>query len=1324
MARTEDRTDGITIRIGVDIGGTFTDIVGLCSDGTVAVEKLLSSVDDYSRSISQGIDALLKRLGLKPGAVSEIVHATTVATNAILEARGARTALITTLGFRDVLDMRRQRRPDMYSLDWTKPTPIVERYLRYEVDERVDGAGKVVRPLDMAGVDAVIDRLKAENVESIAVCLLNAFVNMAHEQQIAKRLRERLPGIPVSLSCVVSPEAKEYERTSTTCINAYVQPVMQRYLGSLRERLQAMGISAPLLTMQSNGGILNAAMAAAKPVSLVESGPAAGVIGGVELARRLGGIKAVTFDMGGTTAKAALIEDGEASQIGNLEVGGGLSSFSRLTAGGGYTISTPSIDVAEIGIGGGSIAWLDESGTIHVGPHSAGASPGPACYGLGGDRPTVTDANLVLGFINDEYLVGGDLKVDRAAAEQAIARTIAGPLGIGVEEAAHGIIAVANSTMTRVIRAISSERGRDPRDAALICFGGNGAVHAAELARMLDMTRIVVPQTPGVFSAYGLLHTDIEHSYSHSCFGRLDETRRPVIEAAVAELVRTAEADFAASGYGRTDIEWVIDADLQYKGQGSTLKIRLGEGEAAVRSLASIEAGFHDEHQKTFGYCARSEPVEIVTVRVAGRIRRKDDSGASRLQRAAEPDRKRLRNAYFSPELGFLSTPILRREDIGVSAIRGPAIIEQYDTTIVVPPGASVALDASGSIVIELAQAARTAAATDARFDAATRELVRHALEALADEMALTLIRTCRSHHVKHTGDFSTALADAEGRILAQGMTIPLHLGAMPDAVAELLRRFGNDICEGDVFMMNDPFGGGMHLPDIFIMKPIFHDGRMVAIASSVVHHLDIGGNTAGGNSPLNTETFAEGIRMPMLKLYDKGRLNEGAYGILLANVRVPDKVEGDLQAQLSACRRGEEDYLRLVGRYGLADLQRYQGQLLDASETLARQTIAAMPDGEYEFEDFLDGDGIGPDPIRIKVRVQIAGDEATVDCTGSAPQVAGALNSTLSATKSTAYLAFRCLMPAHTATNAGYMRPISVIAPAGTVLNGVSPAAGAARAITAYRLMDALFGALGKIVPGRVMAAGDGGSLLHAFSGRTGEGRPFIFVDMLRGSWGARQGGDGLDGTSLALANASSVPAEIIDVDGLLRLEYWGYVPDSCGAGEFRGGMAVMREYRFLAPAGKLQYRSERRKFKPYGLAGGENGTPSFVMLDPFGEQKLLPDKGEISLVEGTLIRVCQSGGGGYGDPFRRDPEHVRRDVRDGLVGIAAAREKYGVAIDAASGEVDAAATATLRSAVRGGGKPAGEAARVEPVTPADLDALVRKSAQLREGWVRAPQE
>ncbi len=1303
----------LSIRIGVDIGGTFTDLVGVRSDGVLYVEKVLSSTDDYSRSIVKGIGLILGRAHLPASAVTEIVHATTVATNAILEGRGARTGLITTAGFRDVLDMRRHRRPDMYSLDWVKPPVLVERYLRREVGERIDAHGAVIRPLDEASVHAAIDRLLAEGVESFAVCLINAFANPAHEQRVAEILRARVPDASVSLSSDVLPEVKEYERTSTTCVNAYVRPVMQRYLASLSARLAEMGVVAPLLTMQSNGGIISAAIAGERPVSIIESGPAAGVIGGVATAGHAGERKAITFDMGGTTAKAALIENGNASRIGSLEVGAGLSSFSRLTSGGGYTIGTPSIDVAEIGVGGGSIAWLDEARSIRVGPRSAGANPGPVCYGLGGTEPTVTDANLILGHLNQTHLVGGALPVDVEAARAAIGRVIAGPLGISIEDAAYGIVAVANAGMIRVIRAISSERGEDPRDAALISFGGNGPVHAVELARLLGMRKVIVAATPGVFSAYGLLHTPIEHSYSKSTYCALDEASRAAIAATLAELVAMAGRDMRDAGYGEVRVAYRVDGDLQYRGQGSTISIRIAEGEPAIGDLAAVLERFHAEHRRSFGYSMPAEAVELVTLRLSARVERDEAAVPEgyRLDRPQDLRRTTTRRVYFGPATGHLDAPVLRREDLGHTALPGPAIVEQYDTTIVVPPGAAIRRDGD-TVIIDIAAEAGLAL-DDERFDGVTRELVRHGLETLADEMALTLIRTCRSHHVKHTGDFSTALADAKGRLLAQGMTIPLHLGAMPDVIEAVIARYEGDIEEGDIFIMNDPFGGGMHLPDIFLVKPVFAEGQLLAFTAAIVHHLDIGGNTAGGNSPLNTETFAEGLRIPVLKLVRRGVPDPSILPILLANVRVPDKVRSDIEAQISACERGARDYGALVARYGAANLKRYEGQLLDASEAIARETIRAIPDGSYVFEDFLDDDGISDEPIRIAVKITISGDEALVDCTGSAPQVRGALNATLSATKSTAYLAFRCLMPPHAATNAGYMRPITVIAPEGTVLNGTSPAAGAARAITTYRLMDALFGALGKALPGRIMAAGDGGSLLHTFSGRSANGRPFIFVDMLRGSWGARPMADGLDGTSLALANASAVPAEVVDLEGIVRLEHWSYVPDTCGAGRYRGGMGVMREYRFLADAGKLQYRSERRKFLPYGMEGGEPGTPSFVLLDPYGQAQLLPGKGEVTLRKGMVIRVCQSGGGGYGSPLDRDPEAVGRDVRDELVSVEAAREIYGVALRSASGEVDPAGTATLRAAKRQGTAPT-EETRVIPASSADLDGIVEKAARV----------
>lgn len=1273
-----------SIRIGVDIGGTFTDIVARKDDGSVFIEKVLSSVQDYSEAIVEGVTRILKRAQVQPQDVQEVVHGTTVATNAILERKGAHTGLVTTHGFRDVLDVRNSRRPEMYNIEWKKPPALVGRYLRLEVDERLDAEGAEVRPLNLASVERAIDKLRKNEVESVAVCLINSFVNPAHERKVGEMIRKALPNVSVSLSCEVLPEAKEYERTSTTVINAYVRPVVERYLTRLTDRLASESIKAPLLTMQSNGGIASAKSAVERPINIVESGPAAGVMGAVALGKRGGHLKVITFDMGGTTAKAALVENGEIRLTSDLEVGAGLSAVSRLNKGGGYALSTPSVDVAEVGVGGGSIAWLDEGNAIRVGPQSSGAKPGPACYGLGGDKPTVTDANLVLGYLNQGALVGGALKVDVERARAVIDQDIATPLGVAVEEAAYGIIAVANSGMTRAIRSISTERGRDPRDAVLVAFGGNGPVHACELARTLGMGKVVVPPAPGVFSAFGLLDTSIEHSYSRTHMKVLDAESIDTLNAALAEIRASAEADIASAGYGQVDVQWLCGADVRYHGQASQLAVALGSASVDAASLARIRADFEAEHQLTFGYTSPEEGLETVNLRLTARVARSLEAGGRHTKlvesRSAGGSARR---AYFGPQVGWVETPVMTRSALSERAITGPVIIEQYDSTVILPPNACARLDEQGNIFIEL-EAVQTAQLVDARYDPVTREIVRHGLEALADEMALTLVRTCRSGHVKHSGDFSTAIADANGQLLAQGLTLPFHLGALPDALEAILTKYRGNIFDGDVFVLNDPFGGGMHLPDVFIIKPVFAKGQLAALAAAIVHQVDIGGRTAGGNSTLNTEIYAEGLRLPLMKLHERGKANEGIFDILRANVRVPTKVIGDIRAQFAACLSGEREYLALVKRYGLDNLRRYQEQLLDGSEAIARDTIASIPDGTYEFQDFLDGDSIDPDPVPLHVTVTVAGAEIEVDCSKSSPQVRGAINSTLSVTKSMAYTALRCLMPAHTSTNSGYMRPIRVLATPGSVLNGVLPAAGAGRAATAYRLMDVIFGALAQALPDRVMSAGDGSPIIFGIGGYDRERRPFVFVDLMRGSWGARPHADGLDGTSLAVSTGSSVPAEVVALEHPVQLDFCGYVPDSCGAGKYRGGMAMMREYRLLADEATLQYRSERRKYRPYGLQGGQPGSASIVLWNPDGECRLLPEKGEIRMRRGDVIRFCQASGGGYGDPLERDPEQVAIDVRDELVSAATARDVYGVISDPDSGKLNVAQTRALRDKLR----------------------------------------
>ena len=450
-------------RVGVDIGGTFTDVVFLGSDGTVLAKKIASTPEDYSRAVLDGVAGGIAELSIAADEVSEVSHGFTVATNAIIEQKGASTALITTEGFRDILELRRNRVPRLYDLYYQKPPTLVKRQLRLEVRERLNFKGEVLRPLETADVDRAVDRVIAEQVESVAVCLLHSYANPDHERYIAKVLRERAPHLNLTLSSELLPEMKEYERTSTTVINCYVRPVVERYLSRLTDGLQSMGIGVPLTVMQSNGGLATSSIAMEKPVYCIESGPAAGVVGAYHLGDRLGVSNLMTLDMGGTTAKASIIEDGELLQAPEYEVGGDISVGHRLLRGSGHILRVPSIDLAEVGAGGGSIASVDISGSLRVGPLSSGAVPGPACYRLGGQEATVTDADVLLGYLNPQHLLGGDFTIDRELARDAVSRNVALPLGLSEVEAAHGIHLLVNSNMSRALRAVSSERGRDPR---------------------------------------------------------------------------------------------------------------------------------------------------------------------------------------------------------------------------------------------------------------------------------------------------------------------------------------------------------------------------------------------------------------------------------------------------------------------------------------------------------------------------------------------------------------------------------------------------------------------------------------------------------------------------------------------------------------------------------------------------------------------------------------------------------------------------------------------------------------------------------------------
>ncbi len=605
-------------RVGVDIGGTFTDIVFLADDGTVLARKVASTPDDYSRGVLEGVRGGVDELGILPSAVSEISHGFTVATNAIIENKGANTALITTEGFRDILELRRNRVPRLYDLNYEKPPSLVKRQLRLEVRERLNYKGEVLRPLEIADVDRAIEKIAQEGVESVAVCLLHSYANPEHEQYIARALRERVPQVNLTLSSELLPEMKEYERTSTTVINGYVRPVVERYLGLLTEGLRDMGITVPLSIMQSNGGLATSRIAMEKPVYCIESGPAAGVVGAYHLGDRLGVENLMTLDMGGTTAKACIIENGEILQAPESEVGGDISVGHRLLRGSGHILRVPAIDLAEVGAGGGSIASVDSSGSIRVGPQSSGAVPGPACYRLGGRDATVTDADVLLGYLNPEHLLGGDFPIDRELAREAVTRNMALPLGLSEVDAAHGIHLLVNSNMARALRAVSSERGRDPRRFVLFSFGGSGPVHAAGLAEMLDITRLVVPPFPGVFSSFGLLVANVEHHFVQTYFKTFDQLDLAEFSGIMERLWNEGRSQLHTEGFDDSAQEITTQVDMKYVGQVSELSVSMPTERITPQTLIDLGEAYDREHLQTFGYHTDA-PYQLVNVRVIAR---------------------------------------------------------------------------------------------------------------------------------------------------------------------------------------------------------------------------------------------------------------------------------------------------------------------------------------------------------------------------------------------------------------------------------------------------------------------------------------------------------------------------------------------------------------------------------------------------------------------------------------------------------------------------------------------------------------------------------
>jgi len=686
-------------RIGVDVGGTFTDVVLALPSGRIVVNKTTTTPQDPGEGVAAGIVAVIAEAGLDPRQVSEIVHGTTVASNTILQKTGARTGLLTTQGFRDVLEIGRIRTPGMFDMSWRKPDPLVPRRWRLEARERIAADGSIVIPLDETSVRDAAAFFVTEGVEAVAICFINSYAYDAHERRAASLLRAAAPHLLVTASCEVLPEIKEYERTSTAVVNAYLLPAMRGYLSRLQQRLSAIGITAPVQVMASNGGMIGLAAARERPVFAVGSGPAGGVAGAARLGASIGAPDLIVFDMGGTTAKAAIIEGGQPSLVTEYEFRDGISTPSRFVKGAGYMLKVPAIDIAEVGSGGGSIARIDQGGLLVVGPQSAGGVPGPACYGRGNTEPTVTDANMVLGYLNPTALAGGSLRVDAALSRAAIAMHIAGPLKLSVEEAAHGIRQIANVNMARAIRAVTVERGKDPRDLALMAFGGGGPLHAVDVARLLGIRRVLISPVAGVFSAAGMLAAEAVHEFVHPLLIPLGQVTLAQLDAAQEGLTRAGHAALGHEGYASAAVELRFAADLRYAGQSSQLTVPL-------RNFAAdtLHASFERLYGETFGYTTPGEAVELVNLRLSaiGRADGRIDFPSLSLDARALAGATGERLVSFARGAAPVPTRLLPRAALENGPVQGPAILESYDTTIIVPPGCTASAAGSGTVSIDM----------------------------------------------------------------------------------------------------------------------------------------------------------------------------------------------------------------------------------------------------------------------------------------------------------------------------------------------------------------------------------------------------------------------------------------------------------------------------------------------------------------------------------------------------------------------------------------------------------------------------------------------
>ena len=1229
---------------------------------------------------------------------------------AILEQDGCTTGMITTEGYRDVVHIGRHQRPENYSILQEVPWQdrvLVKRRNRLTVKERVaPPTGEVVEELDEEGVRAAARELKKKGVDSIAICFLFSYLNSEHEMRAAEIVKEEYPEAFITTSAGVSPMFREFERFTTALINTYIGPKVANYVDQLESSLANAGVGGDLHVMASNGGACTPLMVNEKPVLTVLSGPAAGILGAKWIGDLADSNNLITFDVGGTSADIGIITGGR-YEMANA----------RETEIAGYPLMVPQIDIHTIGAGGGSVAYKDAGGAFKVGPRSAGAVPGPACYSRGGTEPTLTDANVVLGRLVPDNFLGGEMSLDAEASMVAVSN-LAKELDLSVEECAEGIITIANANMANAVSSRTVQKGIDPREYALVAFGGGGSMQAAEVAGMLKIGKVLVPPYPGLLSAMGLLVSDLKYDTSRTEFQTNVDTDVSKINKDFQNMEDELMGQLTKDGVKKEDAIFSRVGDLRYVGQGYELGVEFPAGEITEAVLQDIWKQFHKQHELEFGHCFLDNNIELVNIKLSAVGVTKKIKEPTYPEGKMEGSIDKCTSLFrVNGKMESFETFIYDRWSLPVDKeLEGPAIICQKDTTTLVPPGCTFKNFANGCIEIDTSSLCVNDSEDDERsgdakdVDPVTAAVIRGELENIAVEMGYKVERMAYSSIIRESRDFGTALVSANGDQLAESkQSTPLQSGPIPGyikGIRKIMEERGEIFEEGDVIMHNDPYGGASHGPDIGFIVPVFYEGNIIGFSGCTAHHLDIGSLTPGSCGIVEAvDAYAEGLQFKAIKVYSKGEKNIPVWYMLEDNIRTSDLVKGDMEAQIASAQQGAIKFKELMAKWGTETVEGSYGDLLSYSERIMRQAISKLPDGEYSATTYIDGYQYSDDPqykdLPLRVTLRVKGDEMEVDLTGTAKQLDKPINMPFTGTVDCAiWLTIRSILldskiHGFIPQNTGLINPIKIYAPPGCLANPIFPAPTIARFCPGNQLADTVMKALAQAAPEKV-SAGIGNLKVISFSGARPEdaSKYWVHMEIFEGAYGGRCGMDGMDAIDTLYANTRNNPIEDIESHLPLRVNKYELRENAAAAGQWRGGLGSVREFTSLADGG-ASVEGEGHIYKPWGFDGGSEGETALLQLDDgAGNLVDMPSKMPYKPArKGSKFIAVGPAGGGYGDPLLRDPKKVFDDVQDEYISKEMALEQYGVVVTGGREEgfsLDEEQTKQNREKLRNGGRAA----------------------------------